>query len=469
MSSALLQDEIVFQDPSEFWTHIQNSLLCQTPQDPNVVNTKLVAYLKVVSDHINIYVNDDHDLYRCGLYLINSEIYENNKVFCLAKSLRILSLADELLSTDFKYFINYVILLDCKNDSSVLNILEDHQGFVIIAKNVRSVFQNLALFSRDDMMHSNSGTIGCLKKSATIQLDILFQLCKFLSLTADDLLVIDEFFINYTFESLIVAYNEEDIFNSAKFKMILALNEQFMIRTREYQGLSNIVFQCLKNHRSTARNFNECLLVYFNRESDRCLQIMIAKLLYLIFTDATTSDLFYHNDLNVLVDVVIRELTDLSEDEESIRNTFLRILHIILNTKQISSAKYRKNELRSLLMFLSGQCSSFWDVSDQTKRLALKCLTISWLAEETPPPDYATVVITSASPTPEVLNASEKIKETLTAQASLNILPNDNNSDTSLNSISKKRPPPPVPRRSFGVNKPMNGSIPVVNHMEKSR
>ncbi|KAH3683672.1 hypothetical protein WICPIJ_005356 [Wickerhamomyces pijperi] len=451
-----LQDEIVFQDPAEFWTYIQNSLICDTPQDPQVVNTKLVAYLKIVADHINIYVNDDQDLYRCGLSLVNSEIYENNKVFCLAKSLSILSISDELISTDFKYFISYVILLDCKNDASVLDILEDYHGFVIIATNVRSIFHNLALLSRDDLGESKGSTISCLKNSATVQLDILFQMCKFLSLKTEDLAVIDEFFVNYIFESLIVAYNEEDIFNSAKFKIILALNEQFMVLTRENKAFANVVFQSLKNHRHTARNFNECLLVYFNRESDRCLQIMISKLLYLIFTDAITSDLFYHNDLNVLVDVVLRELTDMSEDEETTRTTFLRILHIILNTKQITSTKYRKNELRALLLFLSGQCSSFWEVSDQTKRLALKCLAISWLAEETPPPEYASVVITSSSPTPESLTATEKIKEKLqyeVAPQTLNVLQKDiNNSDTSLNSMSKKRPPPPVPRRSFGVS-----------------
>jgi hypothetical protein len=48
------------------------------------------------------------------------------------------------------------------------------------------------------------------------------------------------------------------------------------------------------------------------------LQLLILKLLYLIFTTPETYEYFYNNDLRVLVDVFIRELYDLPDDAESV-------------------------------------------------------------------------------------------------------------------------------------------------------
>ena len=51
---------------------------------------------------------------------------------------------------------------------------------------------------------------------------------------------------------------------------------------------------------------------------DTSLQLLILKLLYLIFTTPETYEYFYSNDLRVLVDVFIRELYDLPDDAESV-------------------------------------------------------------------------------------------------------------------------------------------------------
>ena len=52
------------------------------------------------------------------------------------------------------------------------------------------------------------------------------------------------------------------------------------------------------------------------------LQLLILKLLYLIFTTPETYEYFYNNDLRVLVDVFIRELYDLPDDAESVLHHF---------------------------------------------------------------------------------------------------------------------------------------------------
>ena len=48
------------------------------------------------------------------------------------------------------------------------------------------------------------------------------------------------------------------------------------------------------------------------------MQLLILKILYLLFTTKGTSEYFYTNDLRVLVDVFLSELVDLDEDSESV-------------------------------------------------------------------------------------------------------------------------------------------------------
>lgn len=51
---------------------------------------------------------------------------------------------------------------------------------------------------------------------------------------------------------------------------------------------------------------------------DLCVSLLILKILYLLFSTASTSEYFYTNDLRVLVDVFIRELLDLPEESEGV-------------------------------------------------------------------------------------------------------------------------------------------------------
>jgi hypothetical protein len=53
------------------------------------------------------------------------------------------------------------------------------------------------------------------------------------------------------------------------------------------------------------------------------MQLLILKMLYLLFTTPGTHEYFYTNDLRVLLDVFIRELVDLPEEHESVRQSYL--------------------------------------------------------------------------------------------------------------------------------------------------
>lgn len=55
-----------------------------------------------------------------------------------------------------------------------------------------------------------------------------------------------------------------------------------------------------------------------NSPEGLCMQLLVLKILYLLFTTPGTQEYFYTNDLRVLLDVFIRELVDLPDEAESV-------------------------------------------------------------------------------------------------------------------------------------------------------
>jgi hypothetical protein len=111
----------------------------------------------------------------------------------------------------------------------------------------------------------------------------------------------------------------------------------------------NRVFKLLIRRMNSCRAFSENLIFMLNRASsrlvpwlpeppaelvadrsaeDRCMQVLVLKLLYLIFTTSGISEFFYTNDLCVLVDVFLRELVDLDESSESVSSRSFSMCHI---------------------------------------------------------------------------------------------------------------------------------------------
>jgi hypothetical protein len=54
---------------------------------------------------------------------------------------------------------------------------------------------------------------------------------------------------------------------------------------------------------------------------DLVMQLLVLKMLYILFNTKGLSEYFYTNDLCVLVDVFLREIVDLDEDSESVRRS----------------------------------------------------------------------------------------------------------------------------------------------------
>jgi hypothetical protein len=164
--------------------------------------------------------------------------------------------------------------------------------------------------------------------------------------------------------------------------------------------VTNRILKLLSAHGPSYRTFGENLILLLNRESTLSAQLLILKLLYLLFTTPSTYEYFYTNDLHVLVDVIIRNLLDLDpgnldsgkaddgieqDGQRALRHTYLRVLCPLLKNTQLAREgnNYKREEVRKLLHLLVHRSSAHFEPVDETViRLVIRCKQVDWVREE---------------------------------------------------------------------------------------
>jgi hypothetical protein len=173
----------------------------------------------------------------------------------------------------------------------------------------------------------------------------------------------------------------------------LVLNEQYMLASTDSvtdatgsvsSPLTNRVVKCLSLHGDQFRTFGENVILLLNRETETSLQLLILKLLYLLFTTKATYEYFYTNDLRVLLDVIIRNLMDLPDEKMSLRHTYLRVMYPLLAHTQLNqSPHYKRDEVLRLLRILRGsQNAHFAPTDNTTLRLVERVAKVNWIDEK---------------------------------------------------------------------------------------
>lgn len=151
--------------------------------------------------------------------------------------------------------------------------------------------------------------------------------------------------------------------------------------------LTNRILKCLSLHGPYFRTFGENIILLLNRETETSLQLLILKLLYLLFTTKATYEYFYTNDLRVLLDVIIRNLMDLPDEKMSLRHTYLRVLYPLLAHTQLSQPPhYKQDEILRLLNILRGSHNAHFAPADETTlRLVDRVSKVPWINEADKP------------------------------------------------------------------------------------
>ncbi|GFZ49036.1 hypothetical protein JCM24511_06786 [Saitozyma sp. JCM 24511] len=279
--------------------------------------------------------------------------------------------------------------------------------------------------------------------------NLMYEVCRVQKLDSTELSQFDDGFIDHLFELVEVTRDQQDErLNYAVIKLIVALNEQFMVsslpakphgalhghghdrnhvteheaitgassqlvsaspeaklltpgtgtppsgtfgrhhqRAHTHSGTAvdaseepkkqNRVLMVLMRRLGSSKTFGENVIFMLNRAEntpeDLCMQLLILKILYLLFTTPGTQEYFFTNDLRVLLDVFIRDLVDLPEECEALRHTYLRVLYPLLNHTQLKNDPYKRPQIKLVLHSLIAN-SHIRDVGSTTKRLVERCL-----------------------------------------------------------------------------------------------
>ena len=205
-------------------------------------------------------------------------------------------------------------------------------------------------------------------------------------------------------------------------------------------------------------------------------QLLILKLLYLMFTTSATQEYFYTNDLHVLVDILIRNLLDLPSDDSqevttpdapklpssptSLRHTYLRVLHPLLaHTQLCNPPHYKRTQLRNTLFLLADATHSHFSHPDETTvRLVGRCINVSWLRDEE---DIELAIACAIDPAHNRSNPSitltapdERPSSSSTTASTTSTNTKATTPNTSKPRRPKPAPPPPrplVPRALSGI------------------
>ncbi|GAA99104.1 uncharacterized protein L969DRAFT_49264 [Mixia osmundae IAM 14324] len=225
---------------------------------------------------------------------------------------------------------------------------------------------------------------------------LLYEACRVHKLSIIELGIFDESFIKGVFQLIESTRNYGETLSYTLIRLIIALNEQYMValaaskpngdakRSKKETSLdadANLVLRIMRRQLGSSKTFGENLIFILNRldhsSESLCVALLILKILYLLFTTRGTHDYFYTNDLCVLVDVFIRELYDLPDDQESLRHTYLRVLYPLVTNTQLRSYPYKRAEIRVALLSLVCH-ANIRDVNATTKRLVDRNLKAEW-------------------------------------------------------------------------------------------
>ncbi|PCH37392.1 hypothetical protein WOLCODRAFT_109793 [Wolfiporia cocos MD-104 SS10] len=239
-------------------------------------------------------------------------------------------------------------------------------------------------------------------KLRTLSVRLLYEVCRVQKLSIQELEIFSDSFIDYLFDLVEqTRHMQDETFNYSVIKLLVALNEQFMIASlhhphkhsdpiqhgsgqpnpAERPENGNRLLRVLMARQSSSMTFGENMIFMLNRaertSEDLCMQLLVLKLLYLLFTTKGMAEYFYTNDLCVLVDVFLREIGNIDEDNEPLRHTFLRVLHPLLTKTQLRTMPYKRAQIvRTLESLIENE--TIRDVDPTTKRLVERCLSGEW-------------------------------------------------------------------------------------------
>ncbi|KAK0610474.1 hypothetical protein B0T17DRAFT_620950 [Bombardia bombarda] len=361
-------DAAPFENEQQFWQALNDTLSspCATYEE---LDDALRAWLGLVSKERDRYLDDENEIATCSQKLRDSPI------FCTRENYVRTQIIHSLLQEDGFGYIHGIanfLLLDGRAEEDTFRKMVSEGCFGRLIELIKSCGQ------QDRRLHR-------------LLLQLLYEMSRIECLRLDDMIQVDDGFVTYLFQLIESLCDDvDDPYHYPVIRVLLVLNEQYMIASTSSAvdatspstaALTNRVVKVLSVHGPSFRTFGENIILLLNRAAETAEQLLILKLLYLLFTTKATYDYFYVNDLRVLLDVIIRNLLDLPSEMNNLRHTYLRVLAPLLAHTQLSHPPhYKREQILSLLDILRGSGSVHFNAPEPTTlRLVERVAKTPWL------------------------------------------------------------------------------------------
>lgn len=391
-------------------------------------NENLSLFLKLVVDYLKNETEIYHTCSLLALRLLNLNLFTKNFELCMGKILSLLTVLSAPLDDDkaerLKEFLLIFLLL-------LLKLQGDDEGAFSSAVDNDKLFSTLRLLGFVQVVGNfisyhieNSESTHSSYVLLKFNCDIIFQYlyhvvllsdAEFESLTDSRLIpcLVTHLLANDNFNKYDVAgdFDDEDkLIAYEEFKLLLLINEQYLMKSMSCNSVQHKVFEGLLSKRKDSVNgmcgFTNLLVYHVNREESSIIKILMLKFLYLIFTTSYTARVPYINDLKILVDIIIRELNDLDYSAEAenriLALTYVKVLYPLLVYSELSESKpgYKIAEIVEMLRNVVTNCDTGCSDEDDASmnsaavktsqeitdivKSAVKCLLIPWIKRSKP-------------------------------------------------------------------------------------
>ncbi|KHO01082.1 uncharacterized protein MAM_00083 [Metarhizium album ARSEF 1941] len=365
------------EDEHRLWTayasHLEmNECLVADCASHESIDDTLRKWLEITTQLRHCTADSHDDFLACAHMLLESDIFRNNRDYVRTQIIHSLLQEDEAGPL---HAITSLLFLDgCSDGSTFPRMIEE------------SCFPRLLELINAQREHADP-------RLHRLLLQIMYEMSRVERLKLDDLALVDDSFVRYLFQLIEgVSEDVQDPYHYPTIRVLLVLNEQYMLASTDSATdptnatstpLTNRIVKCLSLDGPLYRTFGENVILLLNRETETSLQLLILKLLYLLFTTKATYEYFYTNDLRVLLDVMIRNLMDLPDEKISLRHTYLRVMYPLLAHTQLNQPPhYKRDEVLRVLRVLRGSPNAHFAPADETTlRLVARVAKVAWIEE----------------------------------------------------------------------------------------
>ncbi|TGJ83998.1 hypothetical protein E0Z10_g4781 [Xylaria hypoxylon] len=368
-----MAENAVIENEEQLWIKIYSVVATQcAAHSHETIDDALRTWLSLASRCRTEFALSEDDVAACSQHLLQGSLFIANPEYVRTQIIYSLLQDDE---TAHLYPISSFLLLDGRANEATFRMMIEESCFHRLIELINGRKEH------DPPLHR-------------LLLELIYEMSRIQKLRIQDLMHVDDGFVNYLFE--LTEILSDDVNDPCHYPIIrvlqLVLNEQYMVASATAVAdpasppapLTNRVVKCLSLYGTHYKTFGENLILLLNRETETTMQLLILKLLYLLFTTKATHEYFYTNDLHVLLDVIIRNLLDLPNELASLRHTYLRVLYPLLAHTPLSQPPhYKKKEIQKVMRLLAGAGNGHFEAADETTlRLVDRVEKVQWLLED---------------------------------------------------------------------------------------